>query len=349
MLAGRWPALRGAIAPFLLEFVLKILLTNDDGIHATGLWAAARSLAAVGEVAVVAPDREQSGVGAAMTLHAPLFAHSAPAEEYLRQHAPGDSWPPRAADAVPEPMAADALADTLADTLAAPAHPISAWAVQGTPADACILALEQLVTPRPDVVVSGINRGSNLGWDVMVSGTVGAAAQGFVRGYPTIAISVGSVQAPRYDLAASLVAELARRLGAAAGAASSGIPGGTPGGAAGVAPGGIAGAAPACFLNVNVPNEPAGRIAGIRVTRLGGRAYGESVRAEESFGQRRYWISRNRPVLAGGEGSDIAAHRGNYITVTPLGMALATPEERITMAEGLVDGLWPGVGGSESA
>ena len=320
---------------------MKILLTNDDGIHATGLWAAARSLAAVGEVAVVAPDREQSGVGAAMTLHAPLFAHPAPAEEYLRQHAPGDSWPPRAADAVPEPMAADALADTLA----APAHPISAWAVQGTPADACILALEQLVTPRPDVVVSGINRGSNLGWDVMVSGTVGAAAQGFVRGYPTIAISVGSVQAPRYDLAASLVAELARRLGAAAGAAASGTPGGT----AGVAPGGVAGAAPACFLNVNVPNEPARRIAGIRVTRLGGRAYGESVRAEESFGQRRYWIARNRPVLAGGEGSDIAAHRGNYITVTPLGMALATPEERITMVEGLVDGLWPGASAASPA
>ena len=307
---------------------MKILLTNDDGIHATGLWAAARSLAAVGEVAVVAPDREQSGVGAAMTLHAPLFAHSAPAAEYLRQHAPGDSWPPRAADAVPEPM----TSDRLGDTLAAPAHPISAWAVQGTPADACILALEQLVTPRPDLVVSGINRGSNLGWDVMVSGTVGAAVQGFVRGYPTIAISVGSVQAPRYDLAASLLAELARRLGAA-GSTAGYIPGGTAGS--------IPGAAPACFLNVNVPNEPAGRIAGIRVTRLGGRAYGESVRAEESFGQRRYWIARNRPVLAGGDGSDIAAHRGNYITVTPLGMALATPEERITMAERLVGGLWP--------
>lgn len=339
--------MRVAILLSVPEFVLKILLTNDDGIHATGLWAAARSLAAVGEVAVVAPDREQSGVGAAMTLHAPLFAHSAPAEEYLRQHAPGDWWSPRAADAVPEPMAfdrpggtpgnrpGDRLGDTpgdaLVDRLAMPAHPISAWAVQGTPADACILALEQLVTPRPDLVVSGINRGSNLGWDVMVSGTVGAAVQGFVRGYPTIAISVGSVQAPRYDLAASLVAELARRLGAAA-----------SGSTVGVAPGGTAGAAPACFLNVNVPNEPAGRIAGIRVTRLGGRAYGESVRAEESFGQRRYWISRNRPVLAGGEGSDIAAHRGNYITVTPLGMALAAPEERMEMVEGLVAGLWPG-------
>ena len=166
---------------------MKILLTNDDGIHATGIWAAARALADVGEVAVVAPDREQSGVGASMTLHAPLFVHSVPAEQYLSQFAPGDDTPPRSADAVLVPAG---------DAAAPPAHPITAWAVQGTPADACILALEQLVNPKPDLVVSGINRGSNLGWDVIVSGTVGAATQGWVRGYPTIAISVGFCPGP---------------------------------------------------------------------------------------------------------------------------------------------------------
>jgi 5'-nucleotidase len=285
---------------------LKILLTNDDGIHAPGLWAAARALSAVGEVAVVAPDREQSGVGASMTLHAPLFVHSVPAEQYLSQFAPGDDTPPRSADAVRVPA--------LDTTLTLP-HPISAWAVQGTPADACILALEQLVTPKPDLVVSGINRGSNLGWDVIVSGTVGAAVQGWVRGYPTIAISVGSVQAPRYQLAARVVAHLARRLADAPEVS------------------------PAYFLNVNVPNEPADRIAGVKVTRLGGRAYGESVRAEESFGHRRYWISRNRPVLAGGEGSDIAASKANYIGITPMGMAFSTTDERVEMVQGLVEGL----------
>lgn len=284
---------------------MKILLTNDDGIYATGLWAAARSLAGVGEVAVVAPDREQSGVGASLTLHAPLFVHPAPAEQYLRQFAPGGDTPPRSADAVPPAPAA-----------APPElpNPIRAWAVQGTPADSCILALEQLVTPKPDLVVSGINRGSNLGWDVMVSGTVGAAMQGFVRGYPTIAISVGSVQSPRYELAAEALALLARRMGEA--------PAVTP----------------PYFLNVNVPNEPAERIAGVRVTRLGGRAYGESVRTEESFGQRRYWISRNRPVLAGGDGSDIAAHRGNHISITPLGMAFTATDERMATVQELVEG-----------
>ena len=283
---------------------MKILLTNDDGIHATGLWAAARSLSAVGEVAVVAPDREQSGVGASMTLHAPVFAHQVPAEQYLLQYAPGEDTPPRSADAVFEP--------TATDTLDLP-NPINAWAVQGTPADSCILALEQLVNPKPDLVVSGINRGSNLGWDVIVSGTVGAAFQGFVRGYPTIAISVGSVQAPRYGFASEVVAALARSLNDAPTVS------------------------PQFFLNVNVPNEPMERIAGVRITRLGGRAYGESVRTEDSFGHRRYWISRNRAILSGGDGTDITAHKDNHITITPMGMAFSATDERVALVQSLVD------------
>lgn len=284
--------------------LLKILLTNDDGIHASGLWAAARSLSAVGEVAVVAPDREQSGVGASMTLHSPVFTHQVPAEQYLLQYAPSDDTPPRSADAVFEPAA---------DGTLGLANPINAWAVQGTPADSCILALEQLVNPKPDLVVSGINRGANLGWDVIVSGTVGAAFQGFFRGYPTIAISVGSVQSPRYGFAAEA---LARLVSSMAGAPQ---------------------VSPPYFLNVNVPNEPADKIAGVKITRLGGRAYGESVRTEDSFGHRRYWISRNRPVLAGGDGTDINAHKENHITITPMGLAFSTTDERIRLVQGLVD------------
>ena len=95
---------------------------------------------------------------------------------------------------------------------------------------------------------------------------------------------------------------------------------------------------PPYFLNVNVPNEPAEKIAGVRITRLGGRAYGESVRAEESFGHRRYWISRNRPILAGGDGTDISAHRDNHVTITPMGMAFSATDERIELVRGLVDG-----------
>ena len=152
-----------------------------------------------------------------------------------------------------------------------------------------------------------------MGWDVIVSGTVGAAIQGFVRGYPTIAISVGSVQAPRYGLAAEVVAALAQQLGDA-----------PP-------------VSPPYFLNVNVPNEPAEKIAGVKITRLGGRAYGESVRTEDSFGHRRYWISRNRAILSGGDGTDITAHKDNHITITPMGLAFSTTDERMALVQGLVD------------
>ena len=253
---------------------------------------------------MVAPDREQSGVGASMTLHAPLFVHQVPAGQYLLQYAPGEDTLPRSADAVFEPSGEASVELP---------NPINAWAVQGTPADSCILALEQLVNPKPDLVVSGINRGSNMGWDVIVSGTVGAAIQGFVRGYPTIAISVGSVQSPRYNLSADVVAALARGMSNAPEVS------------------------PPYFLNVNVPNEPVEKIAGVKITRLGGRAYGESVRTEESFGHRRYWISRNRPILSGGDGTDISAHKDNHITITPMGLAFSTTDERIRLVQGLVD------------
>ena len=94
---------------------------------------------------------------------------------------------------------------------------------------------------------------------------------------------------------------------------------------------------PPYFLNVNVPNEPADKIAGVRITRLGGRAYGESVRTEDSFGHRRYWISRNRAILSGGDGTDITAHRDNYITITPMGLAFSTTDERMALVQGLVE------------
>ena len=143
---------------------------------------------------MVAPDREQSGVGASLTLHAPVVARSLeiPALERLSAAANEEAASPD------EPQAEIR-------------HRVTAFSVEGTPGDSCILGLEKLVG-AVDLVVSGINRGSNLGWDVMVSGTVGAAFQGYFRGYPTIAISVGSVQNPRFDGAASLLRLMAQKL-----------------------------------------------------------------------------------------------------------------------------------------
>ena len=146
---------------------MKILVINDDGIGSRGLWAAARALRRVGEVFVVAPAREQSGVGASLTLHSPVKVTPWTPDDEFQQSGDG-------------------------------LHPVIAYAAEGTPGDCCILALETLTT-GVDLVVSGINSGSNCGWDVMVSGTVGGAVQGFNRGRNTIAVSVGSVTAPRYE------------------------------------------------------------------------------------------------------------------------------------------------------
>ncbi len=229
---------------------------------------------------MVAPDREQSGVGASLTLHSPVKARALeiPALERLSA-------------AVNEEAAAET-------ELAAEArHQVIAFSVEGTPGDSCILALEKLVGPV-DLVVSGINSGSNLGWDVMVSGTVGAALQGYVRGYPTIAISVGSVQNPRFDGAAALLRRIAQRLAAAE-------------------------SRDAFLLNINVPSLAPEQIAGVEVTRPGGRSYGESVREEGIGHQKRYWIARNRSVMAdNGEGTDMWAARNNRISVTPLHLNL---------------------------
>lgn len=290
-------------------------MTNDDGIYAPGLWAAAQALARVGELFIVAPDREQSGVGAALTLHAPVKATAIATDGRLGRAAVVAADTADASDA-------NAAVETL--------HPVTAFAVEGTPGDSCILGLEKLAGPV-DLVVSGINSGSNLGWDVLVSGTVGAAWQGYVRGYPTIAISVGSVQNPRFDGAAALLQTLAQRLTARPAAdASAVVAADTPAGA---------GREP-LLLNINVPSLPPELLAGIELTRPGGRSYGEAVR-EEGFGpQKRYWIARNRPVMAdNGPGTDMHAVRNNRISLTPMHLNLGHPQQIPPLAELLADVL----------
>ena len=311
--------------PYIGGNTLKILLTNDDGIYAPGLWAAAQALARVGELFIVAPDREQSGVGAALTLHAPVKATAIATDGRLGRAAvvAADT-----ADASDAPVAGETL------------HPVTAFAVEGTPGDSCILGLEKLAGPV-DLVVSGINSGSNLGWDVLVSGTVGAAWQGYVRGYPTIAISVGSVQNPRFDGAAALLQTLAQRLTARPAAAAD-----TPAVTASDAPA-VAADAPVAaggreplLLNINVPSLPPELLAGIELTRPGGRSYGEAVR-EEGFGpQKRYWIARNRPVMVdNGPGTDMHAVRNNRISLTPMHLNLGHQQQIPPLAELLADVL----------
>lgn len=260
---------------------LKILLINDDGIHAPGLWAAAEVLRKVGELFVVAPDQEQSGVGASLTLHHSVAVRSVAVNQFLNDD------------------------EDVFD--------VTAYAAEGTPGDCAVLALEKLTGPV-DLVVSGINPGSNLGWDVMVSGTIGGAVQGFVRGCATIAISVGSVRDPKFESPAFLLGLMAQRL-------CDQPPGFN------------------LFLNINVPNLPVDRLAGVQVTRLGNRSYGESVREEGTGDQKRYKIARDRPISGEAQpGTDMWAVKNNQVSITPLHIGLGHTDQ-IPDVESLLEGI----------
>ncbi len=261
---------------------MKILVINDDGIKSAGLWAAVRAVRRVGEVVVVAPAKEQSGVGASLTLHSPVKVNPWTADDEF-QESDGDR------------------------------HPVTAYTAEGTPGDCCILALETLTT-GVDLVVSGINSGSNLGWDVMVSGTVGGAVQGYNRGRSTIAISVGSVTSPRYEVAGRLLEGLVRRLSEREGEL--------------------------LFLNVNIPSVAPDLVKGIKATRLGGLSYRESVRLDGTDGDsKRYWIARNRPGNhTQPEDSDVVALRGNFVSITPLKLGMGD-DAAVATVETLLDGL----------
>ena len=258
---------------------MKILVVNDDGIAAPGLRALAESLKSVGEVVVVAPDREQSGVGCSVTLH-------------------------QAVRSTPVASLVDGV-----DT----------YAVEGTPGDSVILATSTLVKEPIDLVVSGINSGSNLGNDVLVSGTVGAAFHGYFRRIPSIALSVISLTDIYLDAASRLASLLALRV------------------KEGILPKEI-------LLNVNLPNKPIDEIKGVLVTRLSGNSYSEVVEEGKDIRRRYYWINRARPVWQMEEGTDVWAVQNDYISVTPIHSNL-TDHSQLPQLEKLdlhLDGSFPG-------
>lgn len=231
---------------------MKILVTNDDGIYAPGLWAAVEALKGMGDVVVVAPDREQSGVGPSVTLHSPV----------------------RSVEVVP------------------PLEGIHTYAVEGTPADSVIVALEALVE-KVDLLVSGINSGFNLGEDVLVSGTVGAVLQGYFRGIPSLAVSVGSLHATDFRAATLVLAALAQEV------AEGGLP-------------------KSVLLNVNLPPVAPNQIKGIDVTRLARRKYADTVRQGDDGKRKYYWITRTRPAWEVEEGTDVWSVRHRRVSLTPL-------------------------------
>ncbi|MBI2886916.1 MAG: 5'/3'-nucleotidase SurE [Chloroflexi bacterium] len=152
---------------------MNILVTNDDGINAQGLWILAEALRELGQVTVVAPDREQSGVGASLSLAKPLRLHKLP---YTMEG-------------------------------------IEAYTVEGTPGDAVIMGLGHVLKDQQvDLVVSGVNQGHNTGADVFLSGTVGAAWHARMRGLPAIAVSVLQLDSTQHAIGARMAVVLAHLL-----------------------------------------------------------------------------------------------------------------------------------------
>ncbi|MDP3513344.1 MAG: 5'/3'-nucleotidase SurE [Sulfuritalea sp.] len=166
--------------------------------------------------------------------------------------------------------------------------------VSGTPSDCVHLAVTGLLDHQPDMVVSGINLGANMGDDTIYSGTVAAATEGYLLGVPSIAISLGSFAGKHFDTAGRVARELVQRFSA------------TP-------------FAEPVLLNVNVPDLPYEELRGIQVTRLGRRHKAEpAVKSVSPRGETLYWIGAAGPAADAGEGTDFYAVEHGWVSVTPL-------------------------------
>ena len=232
---------------------MRILLSNDDGYFAPGITLLAQALARLGEVTVVAPERDRSGASNSLTLDRPLVVR-------------------RAANGY--------------------------YSINGTPTDCVHIAVTGLLDFTPDVIVSGVNLGANMGDDTIYSGTVAAAVEGYLLGIPSVAVSLTSKAGEHFESAIGVALELVERFARA--------PFGEP-----------------VLLNVNVPDVAPERLRGIEVTRLGKRHKAEPViKLTTPRGESAYWIGPAGGAADAGPGTDFHAVENQRVSVTPLRMDL---------------------------
>lgn len=264
-----------------------ILVTNDDGIHAPGLLPLAQELRSIGDVMVLAPERNWSATSHAITLHEPLRVNEV----------------------------------TLADGSAA--HSSS-----GSPTDCVALAAGGVLGATPDLVVSGINAGHNLGVDVTYSGTVACAMEAVIKDIPGIAVSTVAPKEIDADAGVDIhellqiSAETARQV--AEQVLKHGLPHHT-------------------LLNINVPCIARTALQGIHITRLGGRHYelSELAARHDPSGQPYYWLGGGKRVDMPDNGSDVGAVLNAAISITPITLDMTA----YAFIDGLKDWELPGVGG----
>lgn len=238
--------------------VRQILITNDDGIRAPGLRALADQAAELGEVTVIAPDREQSGASHALTIRQPL-----------RVERVAERW----------------------------------FAVEGTPTDCVNLAFFHLLEREPDLVLSGINAGYNLGDDVTYSGTVAGAMEGRILGAPGVAVSAAPEASPgQLEVAADHGVQVARLL----------LERGLPDGA---------------FLNVNVPPAP----RGVRLTHQGRREGRDLISGRDPKGRDYFWVGLIHASWRPDPAADHTAVDEGYVSVTPLSTNMTCQQTRTAL------------------
>lgn len=256
---------------------IPILVTNDDGIHAEGIQALSQALFQSGKdykLFIVAPDHERSAVGHAITMHRPLRV-----TEVSFMHNPE----------------------------------LLGWSINGTPSDCVKLAVEALLEKTPAMVISGINRGSNMGNDVLYSGTVSAAVEGIVMGLPALAVSLAEGGTGEdFIRGAEFVSSLLPHL------LENPPPRGT-------------------LLNINIPPCRGKGFKGVKVTRLGKRLYRNSFdRRVDPRGMTYYWLAGDLVEENEVEESDVRAILDGYISITPVHLNL-TNTSFIPVLEKIID------------
>jgi len=241
---------------------VKILLTNDDGIHAPGLMALHRELSKDHEVHIVAPEIEMSAVGHAITLTSPLRVQ--------KVNKNGTFY---------------------------------GYGVSGTPADCVKIAIQELIMPLPDIILSGINLGANVGVNVLYSGTVSAATEGAFLGIKSAAISLDTRLDPDFSFASHFSRKIIQLL------MDNVIKEGTA-------------------LNVNIPALPQNRVKGVAITRQGiGKFKERFERRIDPRGNIYYWLSGEIPVNEEEPDTDITALKADMISITPIGHDLTSVGE----------------------
>ncbi len=252
---------------------MRLLISNDDGVNAAGIRALANTMAEAGhDVSVVCPDRERSATGHGLTLHQPIRAE-------------------------------------IVESVFHPA--VKAWACDGTPSDCVKLALWALLDSPPELVLSGINQGANLGTEILYSGTVSAAMEGLIEGIPSVAFSLTSYSSKNFQPAANFAKILVEQLQ-------------------------LKSLTDPFLLNVNIPAVESSQIKGVKFTRQGVRRYVDVFdKRVDPRGKTYYWLTgevledveppvsfnipENIPI-------DVRVIRDYYISITPLHYNLTYPE-----------------------